>query len=70
MRDRLSSIDGVSTVIIGGERRYAMRVWIDRQALAARGLTVDDIEQALRRENVELPAGRIESLNTELTGTG
>lgn len=66
MRDRLSVIDGVSTVIIGGERRYAMRVWIDRQALAARGLTVDDIEQALRRENVELPAGRIESLNTEL----
>jgi multidrug efflux pump len=65
MRDRLSIIDGVSTVIIGGERRYAMRIWLDRQQLAARSLTVDDVEQALRRENVELPAGRIESLNTE-----
>lgn len=65
MRDRLSIVDGVSNVIIGGERRYAMRIWIDRENLAARQLTVADIEQALRRENVELPAGRVESLNTE-----
>jgi multidrug efflux pump len=66
MRDRLSIIDGVSTVIIGGERRYAMRIWLDRTQLAARGLVVEDVENALRRENVELPAGRVESLNSEM----
>ncbi len=65
MRDRLSTIDGVSAVIIGGERRYAMRIWIDRNELAARELVVSDIENALLRENIELPAGRIESLNSE-----
>lgn len=59
--DRLSAIDGVAQVRVGGQQRYSMRVWIDRQALAARGLTVADIEQALRSENVELPAGRLES---------
>src|SRR5690606_13952199 len=59
--DRLSAIDGVAQVRIGGQQRYAMRIWLDRQALAARGLTADAIEQALRRENVELPAGRLES---------
>lgn len=63
--DRLSVVDGVARVIIGGERRYAMRVWLDRIALAARDLTVTDIEDALRRENVELPAGRIESVERE-----
>jgi multidrug efflux pump len=65
--DRFSVVNGVATVRIGGERRYAMRIWLDRQALAARGLTVDDIESALRAENIELPAGRIESLERELT---
>lgn len=65
MRDRLSIIDGVSSVIIGGERRYAMRIWLDRKALAARNLTVQDVENALQSENIELPAGRIESLNAE-----
>ncbi|MFC3550879.1 efflux RND transporter permease subunit [Lysobacter cavernae] len=59
--DRLSSVDGVAQVRIGGQQRYAMRVWLDRDALAARGITVNDIEAALRAENVELPAGRIES---------
>jgi multidrug efflux pump len=44
-----------------------MRIWIDRQALAARGLTVQDVEDAIRRENVELPGGRIESSARELT---
>src|SRR6185436_8059964 len=48
-------------------RRYSMRVWIDRQSLAARQLTVTDIEDALRRENVELPAGRIESRTREFS---
>lgn len=59
--DRFSVIDGVARVQIGGEQRYAMRIWLDRQALAARNLTVNDVEAALRAENVELPAGSIES---------
>ncbi len=59
--DRLSSVDGVAQVRIGGQQRYAMRVWLDRDALAARAITVNDVEAALRAENVELPAGRIES---------
>ena len=65
--DRLSTVSGVAQVFIGGGRRFAMRVWIDRQALAARQLTVTDIEDALRRENVELPAGRIESESREFS---
>ncbi|WP_198368844.1 efflux RND transporter permease subunit [Roseomonas rosulenta] len=65
--DRLAIVEGVAQVIIQGERRFAMRVWIDRQALAARNLTVQDIEDAIRRENVELPGGRIESTQRELT---
>ncbi|MCI4568626.1 efflux RND transporter permease subunit [Lysobacter sp. CFH 32150] len=65
--DRLSSIDGVAQVRIGGQQRYAMRVWLDRDALAARGITVNDVENALRAENVELPAGRIESEARDFT---
>lgn len=63
--DRLSTVDGVALLRLGGSQRFAMRVWLDRQALAARGLTVADIEDALRRENVELPAGRLDSLERE-----
>jgi multidrug efflux pump len=65
--DRLSTVPGVASVGIIGGRRYSMRVWIDRQALAARQLTVTDIEDALRRENVELPAGRLESRTREFS---
>jgi multidrug efflux pump len=65
--DRLSIVPGVAQVNISGERRYSMRVWIDRQALAARQLTVEDVETAIRRQNVELPSGRIESVARELT---
>ncbi|TVQ68718.1 MAG: efflux RND transporter permease subunit [Chromatiaceae bacterium] len=65
--DRLSTVEGVALIRIGGAKRYAMRIWLDREALAARGLTVDDVEQALRRENVELPAGRVESVDQEFT---
>lgn len=65
--DRLSVIEGVAGIMIGGQRRYAMRVWLDRRAMAARNLTVEDVEAALRRGNVELPAGRIESVTRELT---
>ena len=65
--DRLSSIDGVAQVRVGGQQRYSMRVWLDREALAARGLTVNDVERALRRENVELPAGSLESRDRDFT---
>ena len=65
--DRLSTVPGVARVSINGGRRYSMRIWIDRQALAARQLTVTDIEDALRRENVELPAGRLESRTREFS---
>ncbi|MDQ8206422.1 efflux RND transporter permease subunit [Coraliomargarita sp. SDUM461003] len=59
--DRYSTLDGVARIRIGGGLRYAMRVWLDRQELAARGLSVSDVEDALRSENVELPAGSLES---------
>jgi multidrug efflux pump len=64
--DRLSTIDGVSRVGAFGEQR-ALRIWLDRVALAARGLTVADVENALRAENIELPAGRLESDTRNLT---
>lgn len=59
--DRLSVADGVARVVLGGGRTYAMKVWLDRNAMAARGITVGDIERVIRTENVELPAGRVES---------
>ncbi len=65
--DSFGAIPGVAAVRSGGGGRYAMRVWLDREALAARRLTVTDVENALRRENVELPAGRIESKEREFT---
>ncbi|AUJ71361.1 efflux RND transporter permease subunit [Pseudoalteromonas sp. NC201] len=65
--DRLAVVDGVSNVRIGGERQYAMKIWLDRKAMAARGVTSSDIEQVLRRENVELPAGEIESVDRDFS---
>jgi multidrug efflux pump len=64
--DRLSIVNGVASVRIGGERRYAMRIWLDKRALVARQLTVQDVEAALRRQNIELPSGRIESAEREI----
>jgi multidrug efflux pump len=71
--DRFAALPGVARVRLTGARRYAMRIWIDRTALAARRLTVNDIEGALNRENVQIPAGRIESESREFvlnTATG
>ena len=65
--DRFSVLDGVARVRVGGGQIYAMRIWLDRQALAARGLTVTDVETALRAENVELPAGSIDSEERQFT---
>ncbi len=65
--DRLQSLPGIASVIIGGERRYAMRIWLDRDRLAAYQLTPQDVEEALRRQNLEIPSGRIESRLREFT---
>ncbi len=67
LTDPMKAIPGVATVIIGGERRYSMRVWLDRERLAAHGMTAQDIEDALRRQNLDSPGGRIESTERELT---
>jgi len=66
-KERLQTIPGVSQVNIWGERRYSMRLWMDPSKLAAHGVTPLDIRNALNRENIELPSGRIEGSNTELT---
>ncbi len=65
--DQFSTLDGVASVRVNGARRYAMRVWLKRENLAARQLTVTDVEDALLRENVELPAGRLESAQREFS---
>jgi len=65
--DPLSNVPGVASIALGGNRRFAMRIWLDRRAMAARGLTVQDVETAVRRQNVELPSGRIESVEREFT---
>jgi multidrug efflux pump len=65
--DRLATIEGVAQVQIFGQRRYAMRIWLDRREMAARGITVSDVENAIRAGNVELPAGRVESATREFT---
>jgi multidrug efflux pump len=65
--EKLQTIPGVSTVQIWGEKKYAMRLWVDPMKLAAYNLTFTDIQNALNRENVELPAGKVYGNNTELT---
>ena len=65
--DAFSVVDGVGLVRLSGSRRPAMRIWIDPKSLAARGLTVTDVEDALRRENVQIPSGRLESTAREFT---
>ncbi len=67
VKTRLQSVPGVGRIFIGGERRYSMRVWLDASELAARSLTVQDVEDAIRSRNVEIPAGRIESDRREFT---
>ncbi|WP_372866451.1 efflux RND transporter permease subunit [Pseudomonas sp.] len=67
IKDRLQTIPGVAEVQIRGGRTLAMRIWLDPEKLAAHNLTVQDVEDALRRQNVEIPAGRIESQEREFT---
>jgi multidrug efflux pump len=67
VKPRLQLLPGAADVRIGGERKYAMRIWLDRDKLAAYRLTPADVEDALRRQNVEVPAGRIESRQREFS---
>ncbi len=65
IKNSLETVDGVNSVSISGERRYAMRLWLDTLKMAARQITALDVEQALRRQNIEIPSGRIEGKETE-----
>lgn len=65
--ERLQTIPGVSSVQIWGQRKYAMRLWIDPVKLASYGITVAEVRQALNSQNVELPSGKLTGQNTELT---
>jgi multidrug efflux pump len=67
LTDPIKALPGVATAIIGGERKYSMRVWLDRERLAAQGLTAQDVEDALKRQNLDSPGGRIESTDREFT---
>jgi multidrug efflux pump len=65
--ERISTIPGVAQVFVGGAQRYAMRVWLDPAAMAARGITVDEVEAALTQNNLELPAGSLEAPAKDFT---
>jgi len=67
VKPRLQTLTGAADVRVFGERKFAMRIWLDRDRLAAFSLTPQDVEDALRRQNVEVPAGRIESSNREFS---
>lgn len=69
VKPRLQTAPGAADVRIFGERRYSMRIWLDADRLAAYKLTVQDVEEALRRSNLEVPAGRIESAQREFNVT-
>jgi len=69
VKSRLQTVTGVADVRIFGERKYAMRVWLDPDKLAGYRLTTQDVEDAIRRSNLELPAGRIESQQREFSVT-
>ncbi len=69
VKPRLQTVPGVADVQVGGDRKYAMRIWLDPDRLAAYRLTVQDVEDALRRQNLEVPAGRIESRQREFSVT-
>jgi multidrug efflux pump len=65
--DRFSVVNGIARVRISGGQSYALRIWVDRIKLAAHDLTMTDIEQALRQENIELPAGYVESVEQQFS---
>ncbi|MEO8398428.1 MAG: efflux RND transporter permease subunit [Ignavibacteriaceae bacterium] len=67
LKEKLQRLPGIGSVIIGGERRYAMRVWLDPLRMAAHRLTTGDIEGAIRKENAEIPSGRVEGERREFS---
>lgn len=67
LKEHLQRLPGVGTVFIGAERRYAMRVWLDPQRMAAHGLTTQDVENAIRLGNAEIPGGRVEGEGREFS---
>ena len=67
IKDRLAATPGVAAVWVWGARHYAMRIWLDADRLTSRGLTVQDVEAALRNQNVAIPSGRIESHRLEFS---
>ena len=67
IKDRLEKLPGVASVMVAGERRYSIRVWIDNRRLGSRNLSIDEVVEALRRENVDIPSGRVEGADTEYT---
>ncbi len=67
VKDQLESLDGVANILIFGNRRYAMRIWLDSARLGAYGLNPQDVETALRQQNLDIPSGRIESVDREYT---
>jgi multidrug efflux pump len=67
IEDRLTKLPGVAQLYIVGERRMAIRLWIDHHRLTARGLVIADVAEALERSNVDIPSGRVESLDQEFT---
>ena len=69
IKPKLQTLPGAADVRVFGERKYAMRIWLDADRLAAFRLTVQDVEDALRRSNLEVPSGRIESVNREFNVT-
>ena len=69
VKPRLQTVPGVADIQVGGDRKYSMRIWLDPDKLASFRLTVQDVEDALRRQNLEVPAGRIESRQREFSVT-
>ncbi len=67
IKERLLRLPGIGAVIIGGERRYSMRIWLDPQKMAAHGLTTVDVENAIRQANAEIPGGRVEGKGREFS---
>jgi len=67
VKPRLQTLPGAADVRVFGERKFAMRIWLDKQRLAAYQLTPADVEDALRKQNIEVPAGRIESREREFS---
>jgi multidrug efflux pump len=65
--DRLAKLPGVANVILGGERRYSMRIWVNQLRMSGQNVTIADLRAALLRENVDIPSGRLESGDAEFT---